>query len=183
MHYSILDFLVDIAQNSCEASASRVDVSIEEDETGYSISVSDDGSGMDEATLNRALDPFFTDGAKHPGRRVGLGLPFLRQAIELNGGAFSIESKRGNGTTVRFSFDRRQIDCPPLGVVPEALISIVALPGAQDIRIWRRRSGLGSVSALDYRVSKLELGEILGNLEEASSLVLVKRYLQSQEED
>lgn len=183
MHYSISDFVVDIVQNSCEAGATVVDISIDETEARYSISVVDDGRGMDEKALVRALDPFFTDGVKHPRRRVGLGLPFLRQALDLNGGDFSIGSKPGIGTAICFSFDRRQIDCPPLGSVPDTMFSIFALPGAEEIRVWRKRTDISPGSSLDYRVSRRELSEILGDLEDASSLVLIRQYLRSQEED
>ncbi|MHB0898410.1 MAG: ATP-binding protein, partial [Spirochaetales bacterium] len=100
MHYEIVDFVIDIAQNSCEASAKTVEVSFEEDEKSLGIRVMDDGKGMDAEELARGLDPFVTDGGKHPGRKVGLGLPFLKQAIEINGGQFSIHSEKGRGTEV-----------------------------------------------------------------------------------
>ena len=176
MHHEIVDFVIDIAQNSCEAGAKTVEVSFEEDEKSLGVRVVDDGKGMDAEELARCLDPFVTDGGKHPGRKVGLGLPFLKQAIEINGGQFSIHSVKGRGTEVAFRFDRKQVDCPPTGDVPGMMLSILCLPGAQEM-IIRRKIGRAS-----YELRKSELTEALGNLEEVSSLVALKQYLRSQEE-
>ncbi|MFA5851130.1 MAG: sensor histidine kinase [Spirochaetales bacterium] len=176
MHYDIVDFVIDIAQNSCEAGAKTVEVSFEEDEKSIGIRVVDDGKGMGAEELERSLNPFFTNGLKHPGRRVGLGLSFLRQAIDINGGQFSIRSEKGQGTEVAFRFDKEQVDCPPTGDVPGMILSILCLPGAQEMIIRRK---IGQVS---YELRKSELAEALGNLEEVSSLVALKQYLRSQEE-
>ncbi len=62
------------------------------------IAVIDAGSGMDEATLARATEAFFT--TKEPGRGTGLGLAMARAFAEGAGGAIAIESRRGAGTTV-----------------------------------------------------------------------------------
>ncbi|PKL05918.1 MAG: ATP-binding protein, partial [Spirochaetae bacterium HGW-Spirochaetae-9] len=117
-----------------------------------------------------------TDGLKHPGRKVGLGLPFLKQAAEQAGGRFSIVSEKGRGTEVAFRFDKRNLDCPPLGDLPGALLSVLCMPGAREMNISRRR-GLHS-----YELRKSELIDALGSLDEVSSLALLKQYLLSQEE-
>lgn len=176
MHYEIADFVTDIVQNACEAGARSVDVAFEEDDESVALRVRDDGKGMDADELARALDPFVTDGRKHPGRKVGLGLPFLKQALDLNGGEFSIRSEKGKGTEVVFRFDKRQVDCPPLGDVPGMMLSILCLPGGQEMTISRKK---GKSS---YELRKSELAEALGNLEEVSSLALLKQYVRSQEE-
>jgi CheY-like chemotaxis protein len=62
------------------------------------ISVSDTGAGMDEATLARASEPFFT--TKVPGHGTGLGLAMVRGFAEQSHGGVSIVSKLGGGTTV-----------------------------------------------------------------------------------
>jgi hypothetical protein len=41
---------------------------------------------MTPAILKKIQDPFFTDGTKHIKRKVGLGIPFLMQAVSLSGG-------------------------------------------------------------------------------------------------
>ena len=60
--------------------------------------VADTGSGMDEQTLLRAGEPFFT--TKEQGRGTGLGLSMARGFAEQSGGALQIESELGIGTKV-----------------------------------------------------------------------------------
>jgi PAS domain S-box-containing protein len=61
------------------------------------ISVSDTGEGMDQATLNRAMEPFFT--TKGPGKGTGLGLPMVHGLAQQSGGHFNLKSRLGEGTT------------------------------------------------------------------------------------
>lgn len=60
------------------------------------VTVSDNGAGMDEHTVKRAFDPFFS--AKPAGRRRGLGLAKALRWIEASGGSIRIESLLGQGT-------------------------------------------------------------------------------------
>jgi PAS domain S-box-containing protein len=61
------------------------------------LSVKDSGEGMDQATLSRAMEPFFT--TKDPGKGTGLGLPMVHGLAEQSGGRFILESHPGKGTT------------------------------------------------------------------------------------
>jgi signal transduction histidine kinase len=62
------------------------------------VSISDTGSGMDEATLAQAFDPFFT--TKDVGSGSGLGLPMVQGFAAQSGGTVQIRSRPGDGTTV-----------------------------------------------------------------------------------
>ena len=65
------------------------------------LEVADSGVGMDQATLKRCTDPFFTTKGE---RGTGLGLATVHGMVERHSGLFAIDSKTGQGTTVRISF-------------------------------------------------------------------------------
>jgi CheY-like chemotaxis protein len=62
------------------------------------LSVADTGQGMDEATLARAVEPFFS--TKGVGKGTGLGLSMVHGLAAQLGGALTIRSKPGAGTDV-----------------------------------------------------------------------------------
>ena len=60
------------------------------------LSVTDRGVGMDEETLKKAIEPFYT--TKGVGRGTGLGLSMVKGLAEQSGGFFKLHSKKGDGT-------------------------------------------------------------------------------------
>ncbi len=62
------------------------------------ISIQDRGCGMDAATRDKAVYPFFS--AKPAGRKRGMGLAYAARIIQLHGGQLDISSEDGHGTTV-----------------------------------------------------------------------------------
>ena len=68
------------------------------------IRVTDTGTGMPPATLERVLEPFFT--TKEVGQGTGLGLAMVYGTAKAAGGTVLIESETGSGTSVRMLFPR-----------------------------------------------------------------------------
>jgi signal transduction histidine kinase/CheY-like chemotaxis protein len=62
------------------------------------LSVADTGTGMDEVTVRKAVEPFFS--TKGIGRGTGLGLSMVHGLASQLGGAMTIESRLGLGTNV-----------------------------------------------------------------------------------
>jgi PAS domain S-box-containing protein len=59
------------------------------------ITITDNGPGIDHATIHRIFDPFFT--TKTNG--TGLGLPMVKRAVNAHGGVLSVKSSKGKVTT------------------------------------------------------------------------------------
>jgi signal transduction histidine kinase/ActR/RegA family two-component response regulator len=70
------------------------------------IRVRDNGAGMDKATLERAFEPFFT--TKAPGHGSGLGLSVVHGIMTSHGGAVTVHSQLGEGTTFELYFPATQ---------------------------------------------------------------------------
>src|SRR6201996_7000415 len=72
------------------------------------LAVSDTGSGMDEATLKQAAEPFFT--TKGLGKGTGLGLSMIDGLAAQSGGTMRLISEVGHGTTVEVWLPRSHQD-------------------------------------------------------------------------
>ncbi|MFA6465916.1 MAG: ATP-binding protein, partial [Desulfurivibrionaceae bacterium] len=68
------------------------------------LTVSDTGHGMDETTLDRVFDPYFT--TKKQGEGTGLGLATVHGIVENHGGTISVKSALNEGTTFDIYFPR-----------------------------------------------------------------------------
>ncbi len=77
------------------------------------LTVQDSGEGMDEATLQRAMEPFFT--TKGPGKGTGLGLSMVHGVAEQSGGWFGLRSRKGEGTTAELWLPVAENQTPATG--------------------------------------------------------------------
>ena len=85
--------VLDIAQNSVKANAKTVSISFTVDEHRWlTIVFTDDGTGMAPELLQKVTDPFTTTRTT---RKVGLGIPLIKENAELTGGTVTIESQPG----------------------------------------------------------------------------------------
>ena len=176
MHATISDVICDTVQNSIEAGAKKIRLTISEDGGMIRVDIGDDGKGMDEATQARVWDPFYTEPGKHDKRRVGLGLPLLRQIAESTGGSVSLKSRKGVGTELSYSFAAGNVDTPPMGDLAGTLLSLFNYDGAFDLAYTHTRGGES------WSVSRSELLEAVGSLQDAQGLSLAARFLREQEE-
>ena len=136
--------VMDIAQNSVRAKASRIEIEYREDpgKDSLTITIQDNGCGMNEATLARVTDPFFTSRTV---RKVGLGIPLLQQNAERTGGRLDIVSAPGEGTTLTATFEYDHLDRPPLGDMAETMSLLIgANPGIRFV--YRHETDRGAYS-------------------------------------
>ncbi|NJM16063.1 MAG: sensor histidine kinase [Bacteroidales bacterium] len=114
--------ILDIAQNCYTAGASKVCIGLEIKGGTCTLMVSDNGKGMDGETLKMATNPFFTTRTT---RKVGLGIPFLKQNAELTGGSLAITSKPGEGTAIKAIFNTTSIDMLPYGNLANTFMLLI----------------------------------------------------------
>ena len=116
--------VLDVAENSVRANSTLVFIEVKIDQKNdlLSILIKDDGCGMSEEQLKNVTDPFFTT---RKTRKVGLGVPFYKQAALAAGGDFYIKSELGAGTETFASFQLSNIDRMPLGDINSAIHTLV----------------------------------------------------------
>ncbi len=116
--------LMDIIQNSLKAGATLVKTEILADikRDLLTIHVKDNGSGMSCDMVEKVSDPFFTT---RKTRKVGLGIPLLKDASEAAGGSIKLRSEVDAGTEVIATFKIRNINRKPLGDIAETMAILV----------------------------------------------------------
>lgn len=108
------------------------------------LSISDTGVGMSNAVLQKAFEPFFT--TKEPGKGTGLGLSTIYGFVQQAGGAVTIYSEEGIGTTVNIYLPRAEqvaaeepIAASPAAVTPmSAGERVLLVEDNPDVRMVAR---------------------------------------------
>ncbi len=96
------------------------------------LDLSDNGKGMDAATLARVFEPFFT--TKQPGLGTGLGLPMVQAFVRQSGGAIRIDSQLGEGSRVALWLPACSLAADLLLPLPHAGPT-AAMPPAQGLAL------------------------------------------------
>lgn len=110
---TIADHLFDILENSVNAHASKIMVSISFLKHIFLCRIIDNGSA---SNLNNVTDPFVTS---RKTRRVGLGLPLLKSTAEETGGHLKLtQLEKSSGTCLEFTVNMAHIDARPFGDIP-----------------------------------------------------------------
>ncbi|MDQ0524288.1 PAS domain S-box protein [Methylobacterium gregans] len=114
LEMALLNLSVNARDAMPEGGTLRISATVEAVEPGHRadlrpgcyirLSVADTGAGMDEATLARAVEPFFS--TKGVGKGTGLGLSMVHGLASQLSGALTIQSKLGLGTNVELWLPR-----------------------------------------------------------------------------
>ena len=149
--------ILDVVQNSIGARASLVEITVSIDTTADTLTViiRDDGRGMSEAELSRAVDPFYTTRTT---RKYG----------------FEISSEEGKGTYIKAVFVLSHIDRMPLGDMTGTLISLInancRIDFSYNYSVDEKRF------SLDTRQLRAILGSVPLNIPEVTGYIT--RYLE-----
>lgn len=146
---TLSDHILDIVQNSIRATATLIEIMVEEDKITdlCSLRITDNGHGMNKATLEQATNPFFTT---RKTRKVGLGLSLLKQNAEMANGKFSIWSEPEKGTEVEAVFQLSHFDRPELGDIWNTIyLTMLSNKNVELVYEHKTRKGRFKISTAD----------------------------------
>jgi hypothetical protein len=162
--------ILDISENCIDAGAKNIEIIVVEDTKKdlLTLEINDDGKGIDEEMLNRIQNPFTTSRTT---RKVGLGIPFLKEAAESCDGTLTIKSVKGIGTRIKATFKNSHIDRKPLGDIAETLIALILRADKTEILYHHKKNGKDFTFRtkdlkLQLKVQYLKHASLLNNLKE-----------------
>ena len=144
--------ILDVAENGIKAGADLTEILITEEGSILTLTIKDNGCGMNEEQVKAVTDPFYTTRTT---RSVGLGVPLLKMAAEQTGGSFEIKSQtaeaspEAHGTEVKASFHTDHLDFTPLGDVISSLLTLIQGHPETDFYFCHEKNG--KTAALDTR--------------------------------
>lgn len=153
--------ILDIVENSVKAKATLTEILLCEEANLLTVTIRDDGCGMNEETLLSVTNPFYTTRTT---RKVGLGIPLYKLAAEQTGGGVTITSKvdKGDGsehgTTVVATFYTDHMDFAPLGDIISTLVTLVQGHADRDFLFLHEKDG-EEIASLDTRALREVLGD------------------------
>ena len=101
---SVRSALMNLVLNAIQAmpDGGTLSVKTSASDAALLVEVADTGCGMTEEQLANVFEPFYTTRSQG----LGLGMPYARKVIEQHGGAVSVRSRPGAGTTIRVELPR-----------------------------------------------------------------------------
>lgn len=164
--------ILDIVENSVKAKASVIEIilSADTEDRELKLEISDNGIGMDEDFLMRVEDPFTTTRTT---RKVGLGIPLLKESTLKCDGKFKIYSTKNVGTRVIATFLISHIDRLPMGSISETMIALIsANPNIQFVLFLCSGNG-------DWKLDTEEIKKVLDGvgIGEFAVLQWLKEYI------
>ena len=183
--------ILDVTENSIKADADEITIKVSVRTKGepsklqkkfdledtLSIQIMDNGKGMTPEQLEKVQDPFYTTRTT---RKVGLGVPFLKQAAESTGGTFRIDSQQGKGTVVEAIFKLSHIDRMPLGDITATIHMLVTFN--ENIRFQYTYE----YDELQFTLDTKEFREILGeevSFQEPEVSRFIREYLEANKQE
>jgi anti-sigma regulatory factor (Ser/Thr protein kinase) len=162
--------MLDIAENSIDAGASRVEIKIiiSESDDRLMLKIIDNGRGMDEDMIRMVKDPFFTTKTVRQ-KKFGLGIPLLAQAAEECNGKFSIESEVDKGTVITAEFQWSHIDIKPLGDIGSTMTVLIGGHPEVDFLLSYEKDDF--FYKLDTEELKKDLNDVPINLPDVLKLI------------
>lgn len=147
--------ILDIAQNSIVAAAENIEITVSYNPKTVVFEITDDGCGMNEETAKSIFNPFTTSRTT---RKIGLGIPLLKESCEQSGGSLELHSKKGTGTKITASFERNSFNRPPLGNIGG---TVSALISCNPHVLFTFKF---IYEDAEYTISTKELQQVLGNV-------------------
>ena len=153
---TLANHIYDISNNSIKADSTEVilDLIIIKNEMIFKIK--DNGKGIEPEFLSKIFSPFVTGRDKRI-RKVGMGLPLLKQNTEITGGYVKIDSEIGVGTKLEAKFIITNIDMVPIGNLAGNLVGIITANENINWDINIKKDNLND------SISTKEIKEALGN--------------------
>ena len=110
----IKQILLNLLSNAVKFTAEHGEVVVRqkiETDGSFCLSIQDNGIGMDEQGLAKAMSPFgqVDSGLNRANEGTGLGLPLTKGLAELHGGTLTLESELGKGTTATFTLPKDRV--------------------------------------------------------------------------
>jgi signal transduction histidine kinase/CheY-like chemotaxis protein/HAMP domain-containing protein len=166
--------------NNAIKDAGVIRVSLENHDSSHvRILIKDDGQGMTEEVLSRAIEPFYTTREEQGG--TGLGLSIVYGFIRQTGGVLNIESVRGKGTDIEILLPRAKVRPIEVGIRglktallveddPRTCAKVGSLLISLGLDVKESASGLDAISLLranhfDLVLSDFDLGSDINGLD------------------